>query len=96
MSEAKARSPRKRAGVAASKMRLLWLVVWLIRGTETVCTRCTDSTPVTAGIFTPDGRTVVTGGADGSVRLWAPKKGTCRHVFNGHDAHEVRRGKGRG
>jgi WD40 repeat protein len=36
---------------------------------------------VTCGLFTPDGRAVVTGGADATVRVWAPKKGTCRHVF---------------
>ena len=31
---------------------------------------------------------MVTGGADATVRLWAPKKGTCKHVFQGHGFHE--------
>ena len=32
--------------------------------------------PITCGLFTSDGHTVVTGSADGTVRVWAPKKGT--------------------
>jgi ribosome assembly protein SQT1 len=36
---------------------------------------------VTAGTFTPDGKWVVSCGQDGTVRIWAPKKGVCKHVF---------------
>ena len=36
---------------------------------------------VAAGLFTRDGRLVVTGGEDGSVRVWAPKTGACTKVF---------------
>lgn len=36
---------------------------------------------VTAGTFTPDGKVVVSCGQDGTVRIWAPKKGVCKHVF---------------
>jgi ribosome assembly protein SQT1 len=36
---------------------------------------------VTCGLFTNDGKTIVSGGEDGSVRLWAPKTGQCKHVF---------------
>jgi WD40 repeat protein len=36
---------------------------------------------VTAGTFTPDGKSVVSCGQDGTVRIWAPKKGVCKHVF---------------
>lgn len=43
---------------------------------------------VTTGLFSPDGRTVITGGAEGAVRLWAPKKGTCKHVFSGYEFHQ--------
>ena len=35
----------------------------------------------TAGSFTPDGKFAVTAGVDGTLRLWAPKKGLCKHTF---------------
>ena len=37
--------------------------------------------PVTSGLFTRDGRLLVTGGEDGSVRVWAPKTGACSKVY---------------
>ncbi|KAL9184007.1 hypothetical protein ACHAXT_002093 [Thalassiosira profunda] len=36
---------------------------------------------VTAGGFTPDGKSVVSAGQDGTCRVWAPKTGMSRHVF---------------
>ena len=27
------------------------------------------------------------GGDDGTVRIWAPKSGSCKHVFEGHFGH---------
>ena len=36
---------------------------------------------VTDGTFTPDGKAMVSCGQDGTVRVWAPKKGVCKHVF---------------
>lgn len=36
---------------------------------------------VTDGAFTPDGKAIVSCGQDGTVRVWAPKKGVCKHVF---------------
>jgi ribosome assembly protein SQT1 len=36
---------------------------------------------VTCGGFTPDGRWVLSGSADGTVRLWAPRTGLSKHVF---------------
>jgi WD40 repeat protein len=36
---------------------------------------------VTCGLFTRDGRLLVTGGEDGSVRVWAPKTGACSKVY---------------
>merc|ERR1719491_72467 len=36
---------------------------------------------VTTGSFTPDGKFAVTAGMDGTLRLWAPRTGLCKHVF---------------
>ena len=36
---------------------------------------------VTAGGFTVDGKFAVTCGADGTLRIWAPKTGLSRHIF---------------
>jgi len=36
---------------------------------------------VTAGSFTPDGKFALSASSDGTVRLWAPRKGTIKHVF---------------
>ena len=36
---------------------------------------------VSAGLFTRDGKLVVTAGEDGSVRVWAPKTGACSKVY---------------
>lgn len=44
---------------------------------------------VTAGCFSSDGKTVCSGGEDGSVRIWAPKTGVCRHVFEQHTGHTM-------
>lgn len=37
----------------------------------------------TAGGFTPDGKWAITCGVDGTLRIWAPKKGLCKHTFGG-------------
>ncbi|KAH8048493.1 hypothetical protein JL720_15865 [Aureococcus anophagefferens] len=44
--------------------------------------------------FTCDGKQIVTGSADGSVRVWAPKKGVCKHAWlpRGHGAPPGDRG----
>jgi len=36
---------------------------------------------VTTGSFTPDGKFAVTAGMDGTLRVWAPRTGLCKHVF---------------
>lgn len=43
---------------------------------------------VNAGCFTCDGKTVCSGGEDGTVRIWAPKTGICKHTFEGHFGHD--------
>ncbi|KAH8055683.1 hypothetical protein JL722_8026 [Aureococcus anophagefferens] len=50
--------------------------------------------PVLCGAFTCDGKQIVTGSADGSVRVWAPKKGVCKHAWlpRGHGAPPGDRG----
>lgn len=44
-----------------------------------------DGGGVTAGSFTPDGKFALTIGMDGTMRLWAPRTGMCRHVFKFHN-----------
>ena len=55
-----------------------------------------DKGGVTAGNFTPDGKWVVSVGQDGTCRVWAPKKGICKHVFRLMDNSEGEDGPGAG
>ena len=41
---------------------------------------------MSCGGFTLDGKFVFSGGEDGTVRVWQPKSGACRHVFEVHEA----------
>ncbi len=43
-----------------------------------------DQNWVLAVAATPDGRHFISGGQDGSVRLWELETGTCLHTFTGH------------
>ena len=36
---------------------------------------------VSSGTFTPDGKFALSAGMDGTIRLWAPRTGLCKHVF---------------
>jgi len=42
---------------------------------------------VTAGSFTPDGKFALSVGMDGTMRIWAPRTGLCRHVFKFSDGN---------
>lgn len=39
-------------------------------------------------LFTFSGKSIVTGSADGSLRVWSPKTGECVATFQGHPFHE--------
>ncbi len=45
------------------------------------------SGPVRCGRFTPDGKSIVTGGGEGddSLKVWDPRNGAC--TLSVHDAH---------
>lgn len=45
------------------------------------------SDAVSCGGFTPNGRRVVTGSMDASLKLWDPHTGSCLHTFSGHGFH---------
>jgi WD domain, G-beta repeat len=36
---------------------------------------------VNAGTFSSDGKLAITASADGTVRIWAPRTGLCKHIF---------------
>jgi WD40 repeat protein len=42
--------------------------------------------PVSCGSFVSDGKLVITGGADGTCRLWSPRNSMCIHNFQGDNA----------
>jgi WD40 repeat protein len=44
---------------------------------------------VTAGSFTPDGKFALTIGMDGTMRIWAPRTGVCRHIFKLYDEGDI-------
>lgn len=62
--------------------------MWLAHNGQCVQVFAGHDGGITCGGFTGDGGSVFTGGEDGTVRLWAPKTGKCRHVFEGHFGHE--------
>ena len=66
--------------------------MWLAHNGQCVQVFAGHDGEVTCGLFTSDGKTIVSGGEDGSVRLWAPKTGQCKHVFTsangGMEGHE--------
>ena len=64
----------------------MWM--WLAHNGQCVQVFAGHEGGVACGVFTKDGKNVCTGGEDGTVRVWAPKTGVCKHVFEGHFGHE--------
>ena len=54
--------------------------------------------PVRCGQFTPDGKTIVTGGGEGdaTLKVWDPKSGTCTGTIQGYGFHEAGRPRAAG
>jgi WD40 repeat protein len=46
------------------------------------------SSAVTCGGFSPDGKKVVTGSQDATVRVWDPRTGQTVYLLNGHTFHK--------
>ncbi|PRP78980.1 WD40 repeat-containing protein [Planoprotostelium fungivorum] len=44
---------------------------------------------VNTGLFTSDGKTIVTGSSDATVRVWDPKTSQCTHTFQGQMFHQA-------
>jgi len=61
--------------------------MWLSNGT---CMQVFSghSGSVTCGAFISNGKQVLTGSDDATVRLWDPKTGKCTFTFSGHGFHE--------
>ena len=43
---------------------------------------------ITCGGFSSSGKAALTGSMDGTFRIWSPRKGTCKHLIEGHAYHE--------
>jgi WD40 repeat protein len=62
-----------------------FLVVWDLRSGEQKLARTGLDNNLVSVAFSADGRSLVTGGADGAVRLWEAATGQERHRFTGHE-----------
>jgi WD40 repeat protein len=63
--------------------------VWNVTTGELVLSIDSQKTPVWSVACSPDGRTVATGDADGSLVLWELASGRQRHAFAGHESRIV-------
>lgn len=45
--------------------------------------------PVSCGRFTPDGKLLITGSNDESIKIWVPTQGTAQHTINGDLFHQA-------
>eukprot|EP00879_Flechtneria_rotunda_P025198 GHRR01026766.1.p3 GENE.GHRR01026766.1~~GHRR01026766.1.p3 ORF type:complete len:222 (+),score=50.23 GHRR01026766.1:450-1115(+) len=66
----------------------MWM--WLAQSGHCMQVFSGHNGPVTAGAFTPDGKSVVSVGGenDCSLRMWNPKTGECTVHIHGHHFHE--------
>lgn len=60
--------------VAGSTDTLVWM--WNVDNEE-YSTFSGHSDDVTCGNFTPDGKRIISGSADGTIKVWNPKSGEC-------------------
>jgi WD40 repeat protein len=66
-----------------------WLVVWDLT-TRSVRSRLGVPGGAITSAFSTDGRSLITGGFDGTVRIWELTTGTPRRAFPGHDSRVFR------
>ena len=91
------------AVLAGSKDGTVWL--WLAHDGTCLQVLAGHDGGVSCGVFSRDGKNILTGGEDGTifithvypfsshsvigtVRIWSPKTGVCKHVFSSHDGHD--------
>lgn len=79
--------PKGNCVVAGSKDSTVWM--WLVthNSSDEYQSQCIQvfaghEGEVTCGDFTADGKHVVTGSVDGTVRIWNPKNGVCKGVLS--------------
>ena len=57
--------------------------IWMYHVPQKTCMQvfCGHEAGVTAGAFSPDGKWALSASQDGSLRVWAPRTGLCKHSF---------------
>ena len=78
--------PKGNVLLAGSEDFTAWM--WNADNAELMQVFAGHSNSVLCGGFSPDGRGVVTGSFDGSLRVWAPRSGECVTLFQGHPFHD--------
>ena len=78
--------PKGNVLLAGSEDFTAWM--WNAENAELMQVFAGHSNSVLCGGFSPDGRHVVTGSCDGSLRIWAPRSGECSTLFQGHPFHD--------
>uniref|UniRef100_A0A7R9VPV1 Anaphase-promoting complex subunit 4 WD40 domain-containing protein n=1 Tax=Chlamydomonas euryale TaxID=1486919 RepID=A0A7R9VPV1_9CHLO len=79
--------PKGDVVLAGSEDFTMWM--WLAQSGQFMQVFSGHSGPVTCGMFTPDGKAVVSCGGedDCSLRVWNPKTGACSAQIQGHGFH---------